>query len=91
MRYSNFPASLFDIMIKDTVKYFIGNYYFKRQADSNYCVYKTLNAFIFQVLIANSVVTVLVGSMVVLDLIAGPHLMDAKDVAQHPMEMKIHN
>ena len=61
------------------------------KADSNYCVYKTLNAFIFQVLIANSVVTVLVGSMVVLDLIAGPHLMDAKDVAQHPMEMKIHN
>ena len=62
-----------------------------RLADNNYYVYNTLNAFIFQVLIANSVVTVLVGSMVVLDLIVGPHLMDAKDVAQHPMEMKIHN
>ena len=62
-----------------------------RLADNNNCVNNTLNAFIFQVLIANSVVTVLVGSMVVLDLIVGPHLMDAKDVAQHPMEMKIHN
>ena len=54
-------------------------------------MYNTLNAFIFQVLIANSVVMVLVVSMEVLVLIVGPHLMDAKDVAQHPMEMKIHN
>ena len=62
-----------------------------RLADNDYHVYDNLNAFIFQVLIANSVVTVLVGSMAVLDLIVGLHLMGAKDAAQHPMEMKIHN
>ena len=61
------------------------------KADNTYSIYNTLNAFIFQVLIANSVVTVLVGSMVVLALIVGPRWMVEKDVAQPQMATKIHS